>query len=81
MNFPSLGNKGTSHPHVELQRRRVRMNMDNCHLGTVRVEVHVVGDQPGLVCLYELDKLIHGCLEFLELSLSDLRSVDVDDRL
>jgi hypothetical protein len=57
------------------------MNMDNCHLGTVRVEVHVVGDQPGLVCLYELDKLIHGCLEFLELSLSDLRSVDVDDRL
>jgi hypothetical protein len=56
------------------------MNMDHGHLGTVFVEVHVVGDQPRLVSLDELDQLVHGCLELLELSLSDLRSVDVDDQ-
>jgi hypothetical protein len=56
------------------------MNMDHGHLVTVLVEVHVVGDQPRLVSLDELDQLVHGCLELLELSLSDLRSVDVDDQ-
>jgi hypothetical protein len=48
------------------------MNMDHGHLGTVFVEVHVVGDQPRLVSLDELDQLVHGCLELLELSLTDL---------
>jgi hypothetical protein len=50
-------------------------------LATILVEVHVVGDQPGLVSLDELDQLVHGCLKLLELSLSDLRSVDIEDRL
>jgi hypothetical protein len=56
------------------------MNMDHGHLVTVLVEVHVVGDPPGLVSLDELDQLVHGCLKLLELSLSNLRSVDIEDR-
>jgi len=49
--------------------------------GAIFVEVHVVGDRPRLVHLDELDQVLDGRLELLELSLADLGAVDEHDGL
>lgn len=41
----------------------------------------MVDDQPRLIGLDELDELLRGSLEVLELPVADLKRVDEDDRL
>jgi hypothetical protein len=68
-------------PHVELQRRRVAMNVHDRHPSAFLVEVHVVGDDPWLVRLDESRQLGHSRLELVELPRPDFRVVDVIDHL
>ena len=57
------------------------MHVHHCHPGAIVAEVNVVGDDPGLVRLDELDQLLHGGLQLFERPLVDIRSVDIHDHI
>ena len=74
-----LGERRARHLHVELRRFRIMVNLEDCHYGAFPVNIHIVGDYFGFICLDELDQLIHGHFKVLDLSLADFRAVYDND--
>ena len=69
------------HFHVVLQGRGVGVHADDRHPGAVFAQIHVVGDQPRLVRLDEGDQTLDGRLQLVERSLTNIRGVDIENRV
>ena len=57
------------------------MHVYDGHPGAIVAEVNVVGDEPWHVRIDEVDQLFAGRLHLFERSLTNLRSIDVHDRV
>src|SRR5215218_9927874 len=71
----------TATVHVELERREVRMNRDDRHLGSVLIEEEAVRDETRHVHLYERGQVPHRQLELSKPSLANIGNINVHDRL
>src|SRR6266571_2111121 len=66
--------------HVELHRRRIRMDLHDRELASLLIEEGVERDHPWLVRLDEVDQIGQVLSGFLELPRFDRRRADVDKR-
>jgi hypothetical protein len=66
---------------VVVKRRRIGVDVYDGHLAAVLAEKDVVRDDSRLVTLDELNQVNHGALQLSERPLTDVRFVDVDERL
>jgi hypothetical protein len=63
---------------MEIHRSSVRVDLNACHLGFVFVEVHIEGDQLGLLCLDVFHKFLHEPLIVIQPALPDLPGAQID---
>ena len=65
--------------HVELHRGRVGMHLQDGHLASGAIEIHLIHEDVGLVGLDEGDQLVDSRLDLLELPVEDERRIEDDD--
>ena len=73
----SLRKAGAAYLQVVLQGATIRVDCHHGHAHTALVEVEAVSDQLRLMSLHEVRQLGDPRPDFLELSVSDVRAVDV----
>jgi hypothetical protein len=66
-----MGDVLSGHLHVKLHGGRIRMDLDDRHLGSFVVDVSIEGDQARLVRFDRFHELSEGLLEVLELAVLD----------
>src|ERR1700730_18959848 len=70
----------TDDPHMEFQGGSVRMDLDNCHLAVVLIDVLVEGDQPRLILLDEAGQPRDALLFSTEFAVPEPVGGDEDER-
>ena len=65
--------------HMELHRGRVGMHLQDGHLASGAIEIHLIHEDVGFVGLDEGDQLVDSRLDLLELPIEDERRIEDDD--